>query len=743
MQRIFVPLLAGTVACSNSGIGDDPADGLFGADSPETRALAERLAYDHLDVHAERLLAGIEGLETNQVQIRGGRAHVRIDQTVSGVPVFGAQAIVHLDAFGDVTGITDDWVHAADVDPMPAVTDHDAVERAIEAEGGWLAQTADPRVLLGVLRRRGVERLVWRVALTQLDGTERTAMPVVFVDAQDRRILWRYDNLQTVTGTAHTSYHGDISFTAESTGSGSRLRAPGSGFGTFTIANGSPSWISSSDLVDVTSSGTSFTDDAAAEAHWAMERSLEYYDTFHGRDGFDGSGGPTLKSGLMTSVVHYGRSYANAFWNGSSVVYGDGDGWSFGRLTALDIAAHEFTHGVTDTSANLIYSGEPGALNESMSDVFGALIEGWVEGEGPDMWTIGEHGYTPSTSGDAMRYMADPTADWSSKDHYASRYVGSQDNGGVHWNSGIGNLAFYLLVEGGNHPRPSVSVTTVDGIGTMAAGAIWFKALTEYMTPTTDFHEARQATIDAATSLYGPTSGQVASVMDAWAEVGVGSPSVNEPDPEPPPSGQLDLRGLSGSRGSQVDWALDIPADATDLAVRITGGTGDADLYLRYGSAPTTSQYDCRPYKSGNEELCEVAAPTEGTWYASIRAYSDFSGVTLTATWTEPAPPEPTGPPDFLDEQGLSDSRGGSQQFSFEVPAGASTVTVSIAGGTGDADLYVRYGAEPTTGTWDCRPYKNGNNETCVDNGAAAGTWYVRVEAYSDYSGVDLLAGWE
>src|SRR5262249_1370417 len=153
---------------------------------------------------------------------------------------------------------------------------------------------------------------------------------------------------------------------------------------------------------------------------------------------------------LITSVVHYGTRYNNAFWNGSSMTYGDGDGTAFSPLVTLDIAGHEMTHGVTERTANLTYAGEPGALNESAADVFGALVERRTRGESGNTWKIGEDAYTPGTAGDALRYMNN-THRGGQPDHYSERYTGSADNGGVHTNSGIGNFAFYCLAKGCTH----------------------------------------------------------------------------------------------------------------------------------------------------------------------------------------------------------------------------------------------------------------------------------------------------
>ncbi|MDX8345055.1 M4 family metallopeptidase [Rossellomorea sp. YZS02] len=249
-------------------------------------------------------------------------------------------------------------------------------------------------------------------------------------------------------------------------------------------------------------------DAAAVDAHYYAGTTYDYYKNTHNRNSYDGNGA------ALKSTVHYGRNYNNAFWNGQQMVYGDGDGSTFVSLSGgLDVIAHELTHAVTDTTADLIYQNESGAINESMSDIFGTLVE-FDANNNPD-WEIGEDIYTPNKSGDALRSMSDP-AKYGDPDHYSVRYTGTQDNGGVHINSGIGNKAAYLLSQGGTHY--GVKVT---GIGTAKTGKIYYRALTQYLTPTSNFSQLRSAAVQAATDIYGAGSAEVASVNAAYNAVGV------------------------------------------------------------------------------------------------------------------------------------------------------------------------------------------------------------------------------
>lgn len=748
----FVALLAG---CAGSGLQTDGvdfarSDVLFASDSDEAMKAAEALAYAHLEADVARL-DGVEELVTRVVQIDDlATAHVRIRQTHHGVPIFGAETIVHLEPAGDLRAITDRFVrHPTITDMQPLYSANEALDLAANATGGWDDVTNLPDAELMVLRHEGEDHLVFMVDLQHLDGTERTSMPRVFVSAKTGEVVWQYDNLQTIDGSANTTYNGAITFPVTSTSGGYQLR--GEGVGTYTFNNTEPFWssINASHLQAVSSSNTTFNaDKVATDAHFGMHRTKAYFAAKHNRNGINGFGGPTLKDSTITGGVHYGSSYNNAFWNGTAMVFGDGDGSTFRPLTSLDIAAHEMTHGVTQYTAGLVYQGESGALNESMSDVFGALVEHWVEGDSDDVWKIGEDCYSTWSATDALRYMDNPSLDGSSRDHYSTRYTGTADNGGVHWNSGISNLAFVLVVDGGSHPKSWHSVTTVQGIGFEAAGRIWYRALDTYLTSSSNFAAARTATLQAAQDLYGADSNEVIAVANAWAEVGVGSPMAN-PDPGPGTDPTTDpveppepTDTLAAATGEQLAFTVTVPEGATELRVTIQGGTGDADLYLRAGAAPTTSAYDCRPYRSGNDEECVIANPAAGTWHIGVRAYAAFAGVTLNTDVTAPDP-EPEPSVEFLEELGLAGAKNSEQRFSVDVPAGASNLVFSTAGGTGDADLYVRFGNEPTTTTYDCRPYRSGNAETCTIAVPQAGTYHVMVRAYAAYSGLDLVGTWE
>jgi thermolysin len=483
---------------------------------------------------------------------RADRAHTHVRQTHNGVPVFGGEAIVHLDTVNELEAepTTDTLISNVNVSTDPALTADYAISAAKakykEKKGCDDCFTDAPKADLWVLRHEGTDHLVYRVQLSRLDGTENTSEPLYFIDAHTGDLVWGYDNLQTqaATGSGVSLYSGTQAINTFKSGTSYYMEDHSRLLGTFDNRNTArinamlgyiSSFGSTYRFSDADNVWNTATQKAGVDAHYGAGKVYDYYLNVLGRNGIDGAGGPrTLGSingttALISSNVHFGKSYNNAFWTDSKnqMYYGDGDGTSFSPLVTLDICGHEMTHGVTSRTAGLVYSGESGALNESWSDVFGAMVELYAEGqETTSTWWIGEDANTPSIAGDALRYMDTPhrasnygyTAN-DDPDHYSERYTGTGDNGGVHINSGIPNHVLYLVVKGGNHahiPGPAVV-----GIGADKAARIWYKALTTYMTSSTNFAGARTATLNAAIALYGAGSVEATAVASAWTACGV------------------------------------------------------------------------------------------------------------------------------------------------------------------------------------------------------------------------------
>jgi serine protease len=192
--------------------------------------------------------------------------------------------------------------------------------------------------------------------------------------------------------------------------------------------------------------------------------------------------------------------------------------------------------------------------------------------------------------------------------------------------------------------------------------------------------------------------------------------------------------GLTAATGGELTFTLEVPPGSSNLNFVISGGTGDADLYVKFASAATSSVYDCRPYLNGNNETCNITNVQPGTYHVMIQAYAAFSGVSLLASYA-------TGVSGGgFTKTNLSATRSAWLNYTLDVPAGMRTLKVNMSGGTGDADIYVRYGAQPTTSSYNCRPYITGNVESCSFTNPTAGTWYISIRAYSSFTGVTVDA---
>ena len=231
-------------------------------------------------------------------------------------------------------------------------------------------------------------------------------------------------------------------------------------------------------------------------------------------------------------------------------------------------------------------------------------------------------------------------------------------------------------------------------------------------------------------------------IVDAAAAVAAASGGTT------PPVGGNELldgqaqTGLSGAASSDTFYTMTVPSGASNVTFTMSGGTGDADLYVRSGSKPTTSTYDCRPYKGGNSEECSIDNPTAGTYHVMVRGYSTYSGVSLVGNLTTSGN---TGNPQAGGGtvSDISANAGQWKHYTLDVPAGMASFTVTTSGGSGDADLFVKFGSQPTSSSYDCRPYKNGNAETCTFSNPQAGTWHMSVNAYKTFAGLTLDAQYQ
>lgn len=336
----------------------------------------------------------------------------------------------------------------------------------------------------------------------------------IFVDAQTGQIVDVQDRIHDadVAASGTSLYNGTVDFVGDSFTGGYRLRQAVNGVETYDLNNGT-NYGNATDIVSSTTNFTASDVQTGVQAHFGAEQTLDYFDVAHGRDSYDDNGT------TLFSYVSYSTNYVNAFWDGSRMTYGDGNGTTYNPLVSLDIVGHEITHGVTQFSAGLIYSYESGALNESFSDIFGEAIEHWAIGSND--WLMGEDiGVNP---GSALRSMSDPPAKGDPDTYLGINwFAGSGDNGGVHTNSGVQNKWFYILSEGESGVNDHGQSYDVTGIGIEDAGEIAYRNLSVYLTSTSQYIDAREGAIQSAIDLFGDGSQQHLSTIAAWNAVGVG-----------------------------------------------------------------------------------------------------------------------------------------------------------------------------------------------------------------------------
>ena len=193
---------------------------------------------------------------------------------------------------------------------------------------------------------------------------------------------------------------------------------------------------------------------------------------------------------------------------------------------------------------------------------------------------------------------------------------------------------------------------------------------------------------------------------------------------------------ISGTAKQQLFYTLDVPENSTGLSFTTSGGSGDADLYVKYGSKPSLATSDCKSTSSGNTETCTIATAQAGTYHVMVEAWSAISGVSLTGSYSAGS----TGgnDPIYGTLSNIAVTQGQWQRYTQVLPAGYSDMTISISGGSGDADLYIRQGAQSTSSLYDCRPYLNGNIESCDFTAPTGGTWYIDIYGYQAVSGLTL-----
>lgn len=508
-----------------------------------------------------------------------GARHVRFIRTHQGMPVLGGDLVVHLDRKLAYTGVT----RAADRTVRPATTRAEVTPAQAAAKAAAVAEGDAGTAQLVVDARGGAAALAYQVRVTGSATTEGARSRTVVIDAVTGKVrsntpdsdeflspkllatLSRQGgtlpsrgsvppagSLGTISGTSASSgryprttagsgaslFVGPVSLTTTQTARTGFVLTDPTRYGTETrdarnqlqenfargtkITSTNNRWGNGSVSNRVT---------AAVDAQYGISKTLDFYKKTFGRKGIENN------SKGAKAMVHFGNGIANAFWDPTCdcMLYGDGDGDMFKKpLVALDVTGHELTHGVVDSTARLEPTrvdaagnqyGEPGSLNESLADIFGSSVEFFANNpKNPPNYLLGEK---LGLAQKFLRRLDHPSLDqlegaidyWSPQVYYTE----------VHAGSGVSSHAYYLLAEGSGrktiggvaYDSPTYGGLPVQGIGRTKATAVFYRALTRYMVSTTDFHDARVATLQAAKDLYGADSTEYRTVDTAWAAVNV------------------------------------------------------------------------------------------------------------------------------------------------------------------------------------------------------------------------------
>ena len=473
-----------------------------------------------------------------------GNTHYRYQQNYKGFPVEGTMWLVHTRK-GTIHSVNGMIFSQLKADAVPGLQENEALQIALSKIGArtykwqsaeeeaWLKkEQRDPSAsffpkgrLCYAYDSRNPKNAVYHLAYRfDIYASEPMSRSYVFIDAVNGNVIDLQDRIQEVntTATAVTGYAGTQTIITDSFGGSYRLREAGRGAGqgmeTYDMQRGTnyAAAIDFTDADNIWNNVNANKDQYATDAHLATEKTYDYYYSTYGRNSINNAGFKLL------SYIHYSTNYVNAYWDGSRMTYGDGNA-TYTPLTSLDIGGHEITHGLTSFTANLNYSYESGALNESFSDCFGTAVEWYADPAHAD-WLIGED------IGAAFRSHSNPNSYGQPDTYLGTNWTtGAGDNGGVHTNSGVQNYWFYLLSNGGSGSNDIGNAFSVTGIGISKAAAIAFRTLTVYLTPTSQYADARTYSIQAATDLYGACSAEVIATTNAWYAVGIGAAGTGGP----------------------------------------------------------------------------------------------------------------------------------------------------------------------------------------------------------------------
>lgn len=580
---------------------------------------------------------------------RFAKTHIRLDQVYKGVPVYGADVVVHLDEQGSGELFNGRYVKVPDgIATTPVISPADAIEKAgLHLNRGnekpvplpafsIVADRLKPEATLTLFHKKGLFpafRLAYHVVLFSRDHHRWE----YFVDASGGDIIHYFENtchvdgpktasakdLNNVTRTINTYQLGSYYYLLDASRpmySAMQSNLPDQPAGGILTIDMDNTYGENQSFQHVINTNNSWNNPTAVSAHYNAGVAYEYYRQQFGRNSIDGNGG-TIISIINVPDMETGEDLDNAFWNGRFMCYGNGDVAFKPLAGGLDVAGHEMTHGVIENTANLEYDGESGAINESFADIFGSMMD-------DEDWLIGEDVVlTQAFPSGALRSMSDPHNGGSDLNdrgyqpgHMNEKYTGSQDNNGVHINSGIPNNVFYRLAT---------------AIGREKAAAIYYKALTDYLTKSSRFIDLRLAVIQSATDIHGAGSDEVTQAGIAFDAVGITDGNGNEVIttlPENPGEEYLLLMNTDPGEYTLYRSDMDLnfePLSATPLASRPSVQDNGLEAVFVAGDSTLHSIIVSPAYQTEETTIQDehiwgnVVLSKDGNRVGAVTAYAD------------------------------------------------------------------------------------------------------------------------
>ncbi|NIK57063.1 Zn-dependent metalloprotease [Kribbella shirazensis] len=556
--------LATSFTASNAGAADRTAP-LPASGFNQPAAVQAQQALTAQTATALGLGSGEQLKVRDVVKDPDGTEYVRYDRTFNGLKVVGGDLIVKRkgESIGQVT--YNRGAKSVGVATKPTLSQSAALAKGAQAAqktAQFKATDTRSKGQLVVFVTPTKPVLAYEVVTTGVKPDQTPSVLHSFIDAKTGAVLDQDDEVKT--GTGNSMYSGTVSI---GTSGSYTMSDPGRGGNYTTDLNGATSGAGTTftDADDTWGNGsTSSRQTAGVDAHYGAQLTWDYYKNVHGRNGIfnDGRG--------ARSRVHYGNAYVNAFWDGTQMTYGDGAN-NARPLTSIDVAGHEMSHGVTEATANLNYSGDAGGLNESTSDIFGTAVEFAANNTSdPGDYLIGEK-ININGNGSPLRYMDKPSKDGRSVDCWSSS-TGGMD---PHYSSGPLNHWFYLASEGTGskviggvtHSSTACNGATITAVGRDVAAKVWYRTLSTKLSSGSTYKDAREGAINSAKELYGADSAQCKGIEAAFNGISVPAGAATcggGTDPEPPTGDNL-LKN-PGFESGAVDW--------TGTAGPITNNTG-------------------------------------------------------------------------------------------------------------------------------------------------------------------------